>query len=218
MADVNLLPIVMSVVISYLVGSIMFAVLISKGIYKQDIRTLGSKNAGMSNMMRNFGKKAGIGTFVGDLLKGTVAVVVSSQIGSAFDGNELTVVLCTFLGALGAMFGHMFPLYFGFKGGKGVATGVGCVFGVNPVVAPILLIIFFIAFKSTGYFSVGSIAGTVAFPILHPLYSMLVGVQLLPVELFLSVVLSGIVVFMHRSNLVRLIKHTEPKYGSSKNK
>ncbi len=213
MTEVNILALIVSAVIGYLVGSIMFAIIISKYKYGTDIRTLGSGNAGMSNMMRNFGKKAGFATFAGDMLKGTFSVVVSASIAAyLFNANELTIMLSAYIAAFANLFGHMCPIYFGFKGGKGVATGVGSVMGLNPPLAPVLLIIFYVVFKVTRVFSLGSIVATLCFPVIQIVLNLLNITDYSLLTIILSAVLSAIVIGLHYQNIARIIKGTEAKY------
>ncbi len=213
-----IIAIVLTAIISYCIGSIMFAVIISKKVYGKDIRTLGSKNPGTSNMSRNFGKKGGLTTFAGDMLKGTVAVLVCTLMAEhLFDLPDIYVKICTYLASMCALAGHVFPVFYGFKGGKGVATGVGCIFAINPILAPILIGLFGLGLYITGYFSIGSIVGTVAFPILQVVFSMTFQDPLHPLDIVMSLVLTGVVLFMHRANFVRLAKGTETRM-SFKNK
>ncbi len=217
MLEINFIAIIVSALIGYLIGSVMFAVIISKYKYGSDIRTMGSGNAGMSNMMRNFGKKAGIATFAGDMLKGTVSVVVANLVTTyLFNGNEITVLLATYIAAFANVIGHMFPIYFGFKGGKGVATGVGCVMGLYPPIAPVLLIIFYVVFKTSKMFSLGSIVATACFPLIQLLLNVLGLTDFSLLAILLSTVLSLMVIGMHYQNIKRLVTGTETKYNTNK--
>ncbi len=214
---INYLALIVAAVVGYLLGSVMFAVIISKYFYGSDIRTLGSGNAGMSNMMRNFGKKAGMVTFLGDTLKGAFSVALCTLLAAfAFNGDELTIMLSSYVAAYATVLGHMFPIYFGFKGGKGVATGVGCVMGLYLPVAPILLIIFYVVFKTSKMFSLGSIVATFCFPIIQLVLNAVGFTDFEPIAIVLSAVLSAMVIGMHYQNIKRIVTGTETKYKSSK--
>ncbi len=213
MSDINVAALLVVALLGYLIGSIMFAIIISKFFFKKDIRTLGSGNAGMSNMMRIFGKKIGITTFIGDTLKGTAAVLLGRLLAEQlFAANDITILLSGFIGAFAVVIGHMFPLYFGFKGGKGVATGVGCVFGLYPPIAPFLLIIFYLVFKTTKMFSMGSIVATACLPVIQLVLNLVGVTQYETLGIVLSVILAGMVIFMHRQNIKRIVTGTEAKY------
>ncbi len=213
MSEINLIALVVAAVAGYLLGSVMFAIIISKFVFKKDVRTLGSGNAGMSNMMRNFGKKIGIITFIGDTLKGTSAVLLGRLMAEKlFLANDITILLAGFIAAFAVVLGHMFPLYFGFKGGKGVATGVGCVFGLYPPIAPFLLIIFYVVFKTTKMFSMGSIIATICLPIIQIVLNAIGVAQYDYLGIALSAVLAAMVIVMHHQNIKRIVTGTEAKY------
>lgn len=185
-------------IVGYLLGSINSAVLISTVFYKKDIRTLGSKNAGTTNVLRNFGKKAAAFTFLGDFLKGIIAVLIGLLI-----KGEIGMVLA---GAF-AIIGHNWPLYFSFKGGKGVLTSFAVLLFVSPYAALIALAFFVIVVAITRYVSLGSIlaslvvvAMTYVFKSLGPVF-------------YLTIFVSILVIIRHRTNIVRLIKGRESKLG-----
>ncbi len=210
----NLLSLGISILIGYFIGSVMFAVVISKHKFGKDIRTLGSGNAGMSNMMRNFGKKAGIATFVGDVIKGMVSVILSGIIAQYLFGvDEFYTMLAGYFGAFGAVLGHLFPVYYKFKGGKGVATGLGCMLGIFVPLAPVLLVVFFIAFKSSRMFSVGSIAASAFAPIALLVLKLAGIVDFHMLDVILTACLAIIIIGMHHENIGRIINGTETKYA-----
>ncbi len=203
-----------ALVIGYLLGSIAFAVVISKFFFGKDIRKLGSGNAGMSNMMRNFGKKAGIATFIGDVVKGMGAVVISSQLAyQLFEQSDFMVMLVGYVGAFAAVLGHLFPIYYGFKGGKGVATGLGCMLGVYLPLAPILLIVFFIAFKTSRMFSVGSIVAALFAPVGLLAIKLSGLADLYALDIILTAALAAIIILMHHQNIRRILEGTETRYA-----
>ena len=130
---------VLAGVIAYLLGSISFAIIVSRIYAHDDVRKYGSKNAGMTNILRTYGKMPAFFTLLGDFLKGVLAVVIGRWIFSIFGVTEFDA---GYLAGFFALLGHLYPIYFGFKGGKGVLTSLGIILVVNPLVFFILLIIF----------------------------------------------------------------------------
>ncbi len=197
------LKLVLVALISYLLGSLNFGVILSKSIKKDDVREQGSGNAGTTNMMRSYGKTLGMLTIAGDILKVIVAIWVAFKIIPAYelkpllDSLDTNPVVClkSFAG-LFAVIGHIYPCFFGFKGGKGVATSGGMVIFVNWKIALILLAVFGINLATTRYVSLGSILMAVLYP------ALLVGIAL---------VFTLIVIIAHRENIKRLINGTENK-------
>ena len=198
------LSIVMSIVmlvISYFIGNISPSILISKGIYGKDVRTLGSGNAGTTNMLRNFGKKAAGATLLIDALKGVPCVLLGNWI----VGPEFGM-WC----GLAAIVGHIWPICFGFKGGKGVATILGTALAVAPSIALICIVIGLAVIGVTRRISPGSLLGTAAFPILA-----LIGNE--PVTMLVwSLICVFIIWWKHRGNIVRILKGEEPKINLKK--
>lgn len=192
------LNIVITIIVGYLLGSISTGVVLSKAFAKTDIRSQGSGNAGTTNMLRILGRKMALFTFIGDMLKGIIAVFI----GKALVGGYLGGVL----GVVGAVLGHYYPLYFGFKGGKGIATSFGSLLFVFPIQALLAFAVFLILVAVTRYVSVGSIAAAVTLPLLviltHP--------ENVPVCIITACI--GIsVIWRHRANIKRLLNHTESK-------
>lgn len=210
-----LITIAFTVIFSYLCGSVMFAVIVSKVIYKKDVREMGSGNAGTSNTIRNFGKAAGIIAFFGDMLKGTLAVVSSCFFGRYMHIPQQEIVFIAFLSFIAVLMGHTLPIFFGFRGGKGVATGLGCIIAIAPPVAPVVLLVFFIVFFTTRIFSIGSIIGVATFPFFYTVYLWIYDTPTVP-KTALSVIVTGLIIFMHRENIKRLLAGTEPKYTKKK--
>jgi len=153
-----MLNMLLVVVIGYFLGSISSGVVLSKVIKKSDIRSQGSGNAGTTNMLRIHGKGMALITFLCDILKGVIAV----YIGKAIVGGELGGVL----GVLGAVLGHNYPIFFGFKGGKGIATSFGSLLFVYPIQALAAFTVFLILVYFTHYVSVGSIVAAFTLPAL----------------------------------------------------
>ena len=147
-------------VIGYLLGNISSGVLIGKAFGVKDIRKVGSGNAGTTNVLRNLGWLPSVLTLICDCLKGFVACLVGRRL-----GGDLGMMI----GGLASILGHDFPVFFGFKGGKGIATSLGVILSMNPLLALALLIVQIIAVALTRYMSVASLITTVAFPILTAL-------------------------------------------------
>ena len=190
---------------SYLLGSLNFAIIISGKQYKQDIRSYGSKNAGMTNMMRTYGKKAAALTMVGDMLKAVVSCII---------GYLLLGLLGAHIAGLFCVIGHIFPLYYKFKGGKGVATAAMVILMCNPLVFAILLLLFVIIVLGTKFISVGSIMCVMLYPILLDRFDkwMFGGSFGVPFALMITF----LVVFKHWSNIKRLKEGTENKFSFKK--
>ncbi len=202
-------------VAGYLLGSINFAIVISRLFYKQDIRTLGSGNAGMTNVLRNFSKKGAAATLSGDVLKGILSVLI---------GNWAFMLLVpampplygAYVGGIAAILGHMFPIYFGFKGGKGVAVSGGVIIAVQPVLALVLLTVFLLIVFFTKIVSLGSVVGISLYPVVTLLWALFVSKQAPVYSFVCSVIISGLVVWMHRENIKRILNGTEYKFGQKK--
>ena len=198
-----MLNMILVIVIGYLLGSFSTGVVISKHFAKTDIRTQGSGNAGTTNMLRMLGRKLALFTFLGDMLKGVIAVFI----GKALVGGDLGGVL----GVVGAVLGHYYPLYFGFKGGKGIATSFGSLLFVFPVEALLALAVFIVLVALTHYVSVGSIAAAFALP---ALLFFTRGDNL--TVCIITACIGASVIWRHRANIKRLIAGTESKLDFSK--
>ncbi|HOA31945.1 MAG TPA: glycerol-3-phosphate 1-O-acyltransferase PlsY [Clostridia bacterium] len=195
---------IVSIILGYLLGSINSAVLISKVFYKTDIRTMGSGNAGTTNVLRSLGKKAAAFTFLGDFLKGIIASLVGLLL-----YKEMGLVLAG--GA--AVVGHNWPAYFGFKGGKGVLTSFSVLLFASPWAALIALAWFIIIVAITRYVSLGSI--TAALVVVIATYFTGHGFD--TPTFWLTVFVAVLVIIRHHSNIKRLLTGTESKLGQ-KNK
>lgn len=187
-------------VVAYLIGSISPSILLAKarGV---DIKKEGSGNAGTTNTLRVLGTKAAVITLIIDVCKGFLAVYLGAYL-SAFAG-EFVMQQTTYLCAVGVVCGHIWPIYFRFKGGKGIATAFGAILAVNWIIALICLAIVALGVLVTKRMSVGSLLGGLALPFLclYFEFNFLMG------SFFLAV----LVIHTHRANLVRLRNHTEPK-------
>ncbi len=190
----------------YFLGSMNFAIILSKKVYKKDIREFGSGNAGATNMMRTFGKKTAVLTLLGDALKAVV---------SGFLGYALLGQYGAYIAGLFCILGHMFPIYYRFKGGKGVVTTAVSMLMCNPFVFLILLVIFVIIVGFSKYISLGSIMCAVLYPVvldrIEKIFNGGSGAYVI-----ITVIIAALVVFMHRENIKRLMNGEENKFSFKK--
>ena len=204
--DMAIILTVLSALAAYLIGSINSSILISKAVSGKDIRESGSGNAGATNMLRTMGKKYAALTLVIDILKGIAAVLLARgaiALG-AYDSAIYFAGLCVCLG-------HCFPVFFGFRGGKAVATGLGVLFMWNWLTALIVLAVALIIMAATRYVSLGSVIAAVLFAVIE-------GISLRddPAALICVIAVAALLVWKHRANIARLIKGEENKLGSKK--
>ncbi len=204
--------IILCALIGYVLGSLNFALILSKKMYGEDIRNHGSKNAGTTNMMRTYGKKAAFLTILGDILKGVVAVVIGCFAMGAVLGGYLSGLFC--------VVGHVFPVFYGFKGGKGVATAAAVILVLNPFVFLCVLGVFVITVLLSRYISLGSVLSAAVFP-LFTFYTYFGTNSYIPYKGFaflFAFLMALIVIVKHRSNLSRLAHGTESKFSFVKSK
>ena len=195
---------------SYLIGSINFSILISKLAFNDDIRKYGSQNAGSTNMNRVYGAKLGIFTLVGDVSKGIVTVLLAKLI----FGNNVAA-FCGFC----CMLGHCFPIYYKFKGGKGVATAGGVILALEPISGLCTLLIFVIVTLGMHYVSLGSIMAGFFYPILlKNIYNILFNNSPTALMSISAVGMAILLIARHHSNIGRLLKGTENKFYLKKKK
>ena len=206
--------------IAYLIGSINFSILISKKVAGFDVREKGSGNAGTTNMLRTVGKGAAAVTLILDILKGVAAIYVGILYGnivSKLANLQLDNSILVQIAGILVIIGHTYPIYFGFKGGKGVATALGILLTTNYQIGLICLVFALILIILTRMVSVGSIAAAILFPVLT---------LFLPQENFIvsgnyfvySILIAIIVVFNHRANVRRLLNGTENTLSFKKTK
>lgn len=213
--------ILLCMVIPYLLGSFNFGLIISQNKYHDDIRQHGSGNAGTTNMLRTYGKKAAVLTLLGDMAKAAVAVALGYLIADASITGTLDGEPVRFINHYGAaiaglfvMLGHMFPVFYKFKGGKGVATSAMIVLMISPISFVFCFAIFVIIVVGTKFVSLGSCMGMIFYPIILGAFS---GEQN-PVARGMAVLMACLVVFMHRENLKRIASGTESKLNLGKKK
>ena len=201
-------------IIAYLLGSISFSVIISKKIAGFDVREKGSGNAGTTNVLRTVGKKASIITLICDVLKGVVAILVAYIAGLILK-DSVDKALLIQLAGLAVIIGHTFPIFFGFKGGKGIATALGVLLITNWNIGLICLVFALVLMIITKMVSLGSLAAAVLFPILiifMPHTSYLVDGN----YIIYGILIAALVIFNHRANVKRLLTGTENKIDFKK--
>lgn len=201
-------------IVAYLIGSINFSILISKKKAGYDIRQKGSGNAGTTNILRNLGKKYAAITLVCDVLKGVVAIGIAVLIGKIVENSN--VDLLKQIAGIAVVLGHTFPIFFGFKGGKGVATSLGIILLTNWRIGLICLVFGIVLIALTRMVSMASIAAAILFPILILIIGKEYGTGVENGYLVFSIILAIIVLFNHRTNIKRILNGTENKISFKK--
>lgn len=207
-------------VVAYFLGSISFSVIFSRKFAGFDVREKGSGNAGSTNMLRSVGKGAAALTLICDILKGVVAISIAIILGNMFkDTNKELLVQ---IAGIAVVIGHTFPIFFGFKGGKGVATSLGILLMSNWQIGLICLVFALILMILTRMVSLGSCAAAVLFPVLtlfiNDNYTVLTEGKNGTTYFIYSLILAIIVLFNHRSNIKRILNGTENRLGKNKEK
>lgn len=204
----------------YLLGSVNFAIIITRLFGKGDIRDYGSGNAGMTNVLRTVGKGAAALTLLGDFSKGILSVGLVRLLlflYTLLSGNAIpSVISAEYLVAYAALLGHVFPLFYHFKGGKGILVSAGCMLILSPWSLVICLAAFLILAVLTRYISVGSIAAGIAFPIANGIVTYCQSGRIGWQEVLLALPIALFVIFLHRANIQRLLTHTENKVSFKK--
>ncbi len=199
--------------IAYLLGSISFSVIISKKMAGFDVRQKGSGNAGTTNVLRSVGKKAAIITLILDVLKGVVAILVAYIVGKI--AKDVDKSLLIQIAGIAVIIGHTFPIFFGFKGGKGIATSLGVLLMTNWNIGLICLVFALVLMALTRIVSLGSIAAAILFPVL---------IMFMPSNAYIvegnyivySIILAILVIYNHRANVKRLLNGTENRLDFKK--
>ena len=203
-------------ILAYLLGSISFSVIISKKMAGFDVREKGSGNAGSTNVLRTVGKKAAIITLICDILKGVVAILIALLAGKIIQG--LDNALLVQIAGVFVILGHTFPVFFRFKGGKGIATSLGVLLMINWQIGLICLVFALILMILTRRVSIGSIAAAILFPVLV----LFINQNYIVAEstnwsyLIFSIIVAIFVIFNHRSNIKRILNGTESKISLKK--
>jgi glycerol-3-phosphate acyltransferase PlsY len=206
MEDVFTVYNIVAIIIAYLIGSVPSAIWVSKWFFGVDVRDYGSKNAGATNTFRVIGKKAGFPVLFFDILKGWASVKFLSMFSSYTVGTNQFVNLQLAIG-MAAVFGHVFPIYERFKGGKGVATLLGIILAINFPAAGLSFVVFLLTFVISQYVSLGAIMAAFFFPLL----TIFVFKAQTPSLIYFSIVISIMVILTHRKNIERLLKKEENK-------
>lgn len=197
-------------IIAYAIGSINFSILISRKMAGFDVREKGSGNAGTTNMLRSVGKKAAIITLLCDILKGIIAIGIALIAGNIVK-NVDKAVLVQIAGIL-VVVGHTFPIFFEFKGGKGVATSLGVIMMINWKIGLICLVFALAIMAFSKMVSMGSVGAAILFPVLTLFIDTNFIVEASGMKYFIfSVILAAIVIFNHRANIKRIASGTENK-------
>ena len=208
---------ILMAIIAYSIGSVNFSVIFSKKFAGFDVREKGSGNAGTTNMLRSVGKKAAAITLICDILKGVVSIGIAILLGNVPEINKELLVQ---IAGVAVILGHTFPVFFGFKGGKGVATSLGVLLLSNWQIGLICLVFALVLMCLTRMVSVGSCAAAVLFPVLtlfiNEHYTVLTEGKSGNVYFIYRLILAVIVLFNHRSNIKRILNGTENKISFKK--
>lgn len=192
---------ILMALVAYLIGSVNFSVIISKRIAGFDVRERGSGNAGTTNMLRSVGKGPAALTLILDIAKGLVAILIAFLIGKISD--EANAAILVQLAGFFVVLGHTFPVFFGFKGGKGVATSLGVLLFINPLVGLICLVFALAVMAFTRMVSLGSIMAAILFPVLTIFIKDGYIADGYTYIIF-GIAMAVLVIFNHRSNLKRI--------------
>ena len=204
----------------YLLGSIVFGLAVSRLIYHDDVRLHGSGNAGMTNILRTYGKVPAVLTTLGDVGKSVAAVLIGRMIFAALLGDSSVIhpVCGAYLAAVCCILGHSRPIFFGFRGGKGVLVGAGAALATEPLVCLVLFVVFMVEFLITRIVSLGSIIIAALYPIVTLCYWAWKGTNAVSLVFITicSTIMGVYVIWLHRSNIERLKNGTEYRFGEKK--
>ncbi|MBR0491488.1 MAG: glycerol-3-phosphate 1-O-acyltransferase PlsY [Clostridia bacterium] len=205
---------IVNAIIAYLIGSINFSVIFSKKFAGFDVREKGSGNAGTTNMLRSVGKKAAAITLICDILKGVVAILIAIFLGNLFNAQNRSILVQ--IAGIAVVVGHTFPVFFGFKGGKGVATSLGILIMSNWEIGLICLAVGVTLIAITKMVSVGSCSAAILFAVLTYFIKDNYIVSEGSGYLAYSIILAVFILFNHRSNIVRILQGKENKISFKK--
>ena len=209
-----MIPALIAVVaIAYLLGSINSAIIVSKVFYGEDVRTKGSGNAGTTNVLRNYGKKAALFTLLGDMLKTALSIFIAGFVFGFFYVKAISVSEVCYVAGLFSVLGHVFPIYYKLRGGKGVLSTATMVLILSPVVAAILILVFAGIVSFTKFVSLGSVTGCILYPVVLNGYFAIMagGAKPSPLMVLSSILLAVLIVWCHRANLGRISRGEEHK-------
>lgn len=195
---------------AYVLGSVNGSIIVSRYLFHSDVRTMGSGNAGLTNFYRNYGPKGIAGVLGIDIAKGVLAALIGGLVFPLATGDQALKPEYMDIGRLFATFclilGHVFPVFYGFRGGKGILCGVSAVFIVDYNAGVIALVVFVLAFLLTRYVSLGSVLGTISVPV------TLLAKGFSGLCLILACLSVLLVIMKHGENIVRIIRHKEPRF------
>ena len=211
----NVLLTVLCTVIAYLLGSISASILISKWMYKGDVRNFGSHNAGATNMARVYGLAGGLSVLLGDFLKAVIAMGLPWLLGKLIaDFTCADLAYC--LAGAGCFIGHAYPIFFGFKGGKGVTVGAAIALMTDWRIFLIIIAVFVLVFVCSHIVSISSISAAAAFAIASVLFFVFKVGGFTLYQMILAIFAGVGVIFLHRANIGRLIRGEEKKFTYKK--
>ena len=195
---------------AYVLGSVNGSIIVSRYLFHSDVRTMGSGNAGLTNFYRNYGPKGIAGVLGIDIAKGVLAALIGGLVFPLATGDQALKPEYVDIGRLFAVFclilGHVFPVFYGFRGGKGILCGGSAVFIVDHTAGVIALVVFVLAFLLTRYVSLGSVLGTISVPV------TLMAKGFSGLCLILACLSVLLVIMKHGENIVRIIRHKEPRF------
>jgi glycerol-3-phosphate acyltransferase PlsY len=197
-----LIKVILSILAGYLLGSVNAALVIGKVFFKKDIRNYGSGNAGATNVLRTFGKGAAAAVLALDFLKGILACLAGQLLTGEIDNAGWAGM---YLAGFAAVIGHNWPVYFNFKGGKGVLTSFAVILYISPVPALICLAVFIVIVSLTRYVSLGSIIAAILWPVVSIFF------DLPALMLVIAVLMVILIIIRHKENITRLFQGTEKK-------
>lgn len=209
------MSLVLLLIVGYLLGSLNFSIIFTKIFANTDVRNHGSGNAGFTNTLRTAGKKVAILVFICDALKAIAAILVAVFVEKYFPFDNL-VAYGKYAAALGAVLGHNFPLYYGFKGGKGIVVSIAIIFSLNWITGLFVLGMFLVMFLLTGYVSLGSLVGAVTTAVATAVMYVFNINNTDAVQLTLMIILAALAFYMHRANIQRLLNGTESSFKKKK--
>lgn len=209
----EILCIAVTAIAAYLFGSFNSALIVCRLFKHDDIRKYGSKSAGLTNVLRVYGKVPALITLLCDLFKGVIAVVlariiVTNILGLHFFGDSLFI---GYVAGVCVVLGHVFPLYYGFKGGKGVLTACTTMFAVDPITTLICLTLFIIVVSITKYVSLGSVSTMIVYPFVTAITQSVRGYDGVWINVVFAILLAVLIIYKHKANIVRLKNHEENK-------
>ena len=209
------MSVVLMLIVGYLLGSLSFSIIFTKIFAKTDVRDHGSGNAGFTNTIRTAGKKVGILVFICDALKAVVAILIAMAVAKWLPFDNY-VQYGKFAAALGAVLGHNFPLYYGFRGGKGIVVSIAIIYSLNWITGCFTLGAFLVVFAITGIVSLSSLTGAATVMVTTLVMYLNGWADVEVIQLVLMLVMGVLAFYMHRANIKRLLNGTESSFKKKK--